>query len=94
MPVHNKRIAIAPIAIQNPNGDLMYSTHTAELTIPGLPAAAHQVHLVPSLASQSLISMGQLCDAGCTVAFTSSTATVSFNNTVVFTGKRTRLTRL
>jgi hypothetical protein len=94
MPVHNKRIASAPIAICNPNGEVMYSTHTAELHIPGLPFAARQVHIVPSLSSQSLLSIGQFCDAGCKVSFDVNSVTVSHNNEVLLTGQRTALTRL
>ena len=94
MPVHNKRIASVPIAIHNPNGEIMYSTHTAELFLPDLPLAARQVHIVPALESQSLISIGQFCDAGCTVAFTATTVTVSLDSSVILTGQRTALTRL
>jgi hypothetical protein len=40
-PVINKRIALNPIAIRNPNGSIMYSTtHDAELDIPNLPLSA------------------------------------------------------
>jgi hypothetical protein len=94
MPVHNKLIATSPIAIRNPNGEVMYSTHTAKLHLPGLPLAARQVHVVPSLASQSLLSIGQFCDAGCKVAFDAETVTVSHNAEVLLTGQRTPLTRL
>jgi hypothetical protein len=94
MPVHNKRLATTPIAIRNPNGEVMYSTHTAELHLPSLPLAARQVHIVPSLESQSLISIGQFCDAGCTVAFTATTVTVSHDQAIILTGQRTALTRL
>jgi hypothetical protein len=38
-PVINKQIAVNPIAICNPNGSIMYSTHDAELDIPNLPIA-------------------------------------------------------
>jgi hypothetical protein len=57
MPVHNKLLATAPVAIRNPNGEAMCSTHTAELHLPGLPLAARQVHIVPLLASQSLCTV-------------------------------------
>jgi hypothetical protein len=94
MPVHNKLLATSPIAIRNPNGEVMHSTHTAELHLPGLPLAARQVHIVHSLASQSLLSIGQFCDAGCKVAFDAETVTVSHNAEVLLTGQRTPLTRL
>jgi hypothetical protein len=72
----------------------MHATHTAELDLPGLPLAARQVHIVPSLTSKSLISIGQFCDAGCTVAFTATTVTVAHAQQVIITGQRTACTRL
>jgi hypothetical protein len=94
IPVHNKHLATTPIAIHNPNGNVMYSTHIAELDLPGLPLAARQVHIVPSLTSQSLISIGQFCDAGCTVVFTATTVTVAHTQQVILTGQCTACTRL
>jgi hypothetical protein len=94
MPVHDKLLATAPVAIRNPNGEVMCSSHTAELHPPGLPLAARQVHIVPSLSSQSPLSIGQFCDAGCKVAFDAETVTVSHDNEVLLTGQRTPLTRL
>jgi hypothetical protein len=66
-PVVNKRIATKPIAIQNPNGSIMSSTHEAELDMAHLPLAARHCHIVPALANHSLLSIGQLCDAGCSI---------------------------
>jgi hypothetical protein len=94
LPVKNKQLATTPIAIRNPNGAIMYSTHTAKLDIPGLPPAARRVHIVPALESKSLISMGQLCDAGCTIAFTATTVTVHYQEHIVLTGTCTSSTRL
>ena len=93
-PVINVRPSVMPIAIRNPNGTVMYSTHDAELNLPSLPLSARQGHIVPSLTSQPLISIGQLCDAGCHVSFTATTVTVTYNNTVVLHGKRSPDTRL
>jgi hypothetical protein len=93
-PIINKRPTLNPIFIRNPNGAIMKSTHEAELDFPMLPPAARHIHIVPALASSSLVSMGQLCDAGCTIAFTAIEVTVSVNNTIVLTGHRTPDTRL
>jgi hypothetical protein len=93
-PVINKRPTLNPIFIRNPNGDIMKSTHEAELDLPMLPPAARHIHIVPALASSSLISMGQLCDAGCTIAFTATEVTVAVNDAIVLTGHRTPDTRL
>jgi hypothetical protein len=54
----------------------MTSTHTATLNIPTLPPAAGKAHIFPSLTSGSLLSIGQLCDFGCTVNFTNTDMTV------------------
>jgi hypothetical protein len=83
-----------PISIRNPNGAVMHSTHEAELDIAALPPHARHVHIVPALSSASLLSMGQLCDAGCKIAFDATDVTVYHNGNIVLTGKRTPATRL
>jgi hypothetical protein len=92
--VINKRSALNPIAIRNPNGSIMYSTHEAELDLPLLPKAARQVHIVPELANHSLLSIGQLCDAGCDVSFNATNVTVCYDNQPILTGQRTPATQL
>jgi hypothetical protein len=94
LPVVNKRPAANPITIHNPNGTIMYSTHTAELDIPHLPPAACQVHIVPDLASHTLLSIGQLCDAGCDVTFNANAVTVTYQNHLILQVTRTATTRL
>jgi len=94
LPVINKRPTTKPIAIHTANGGIMYSTHEAELDFPDLPLAARHVHIVPALAEHTLISIGQLCDAGCHVAFTSTTVTVSYQDRDILHGKRSPDTRL
>jgi Reverse transcriptase (RNA-dependent DNA polymerase) len=89
LPVTDKTIAARPLTIRNPNGSTMKSTHTALLDIPALPLAARTVHIVPDLHENSLISIGQLCDADCTVAFTKHDVTVAYQNEPVLTGSRT-----
>ncbi len=93
-PVINKRITTNPIAIKNPNGSIMYSSHEAELDFPSLPHAARHVHIVPDLEHNTLISIGQLCDAGCDVTFDAATVTVRYKNNIALTGTRTPTTRL
>ena len=69
LPIINVRPTTDGISVLIPNGDHMLSTHTAELDLPHLPHQAKQVHLFPSLASGSLLSIGKLCDAGCYAVF-------------------------
>ncbi len=40
-----------------PNGDQVRSTHTCTLDLPKLPATARLAHIIPGLASHSLISV-------------------------------------
>ena len=47
----------------------MHSNHECDLTIPGLPPPAAEVHIVPGLAHASLISIKKLINAGCNVHF-------------------------
>jgi hypothetical protein len=54
----------------------MYSTHEAELDFPILPISARHVHIVPALRTLSLLSMSQLCDAGCKIIFSATTVSV------------------
>ena len=72
----------------------MYSTHEAELDLPHLPLAARHVHIVPALTTSSLLSMSQLCDAGCRVSFDATSVHVHHNDTLVLHGARTPTTGL
>jgi hypothetical protein len=93
-PVINQRTTVTPITIRNPNGSVMTSTHEAELDLPMLPLAARRVHIVPALACPSLLSMGQFCDAGCTVHFTAEQVTVALADSILLTGHRDPTTKL
>jgi hypothetical protein len=46
------------------NGATMESSHTADLDILELNAAAYKAHVFPGMAHHSLLSVGQLCDEG------------------------------
>ncbi len=48
-----------------PDGNIICSTHTANLDI---PTHARMVHIFPQLTG-SLISIGQLCDVGCVAIY-------------------------
>jgi len=92
--VCNKRTALEPIKIHTPSGTVLQSTHEADLDLPGLPLAARHGHIVPQLATQPLLSIGQLCDAGCDVAFTADRVTIKHNDKVILQGHRTASTKL
>jgi hypothetical protein len=54
----------------------MESSHTAELVIPELNAAACKAHVFPGMANHSLLSVGQLRDEGYIVTFKQATVTI------------------
>ena len=72
----------------------MYSTHLADLDLPTLPPEARQVHIVPDLSSHSLLALGPLCDAGCSVTFDATSVVVTLQNKPILHGCRTPATRL
>jgi hypothetical protein len=69
-PVTNVQPANKPLVVQLPNGAQVQSTHTCLLNLSMLPAAARQAHIIPRLASHSLISVITLTNARCKVHFT------------------------
>jgi hypothetical protein len=54
----------------------MESSHTAELNIPELNAAASIAHVFPGMANHSLLSVGQLCNEGYIVTFKNAWVTI------------------
>jgi hypothetical protein len=54
----------------------MESSHTAELNIPELNAAASKAHVFPGMANNSSISVGQLCNEGYIVTFKNASVAV------------------
>ena len=77
-----------------PSGTTITSTHRATLDLPHLPLAARQCHLFPDLTSGSLISVGQLCDHGCTATFSADSVSVDLHGRAVLHGHRTPATGL
>jgi hypothetical protein len=77
-----------PLEVHLPNGDTITSTHTATLNIPSLPQAARLSRILPGLAQHSLLSVGQICDSGCSVTFTASNVTVTNGDLTFLTGER------
>jgi hypothetical protein len=65
-----------PLTVCLPNGATMESSHTADLDIPELNAAASKAHVFPGMAPYSLLSVGQLCDEGYIVTFRQDTVTI------------------
>lgn len=76
----------------------MHSDTIADIYLPNTPAtfpnSALQIYVVPALKTKSLMSLGQLCDAGCTVHLTSTTLNVLYKGTCILQGTRTQESRL
>jgi hypothetical protein len=90
----NLQAATAPITIAQPDGSTMTSTHEGYLDIPNLPPSRTHAHVVPELNTHSLISIGQLCDAGCTASINKDKIDVSYNGDIVISGNRSVNTTL
>jgi hypothetical protein len=94
-PVLNVIPTNKPIHITIPDGSTLTSTHEGILDFPLLSPAARHVHIFPALHHCSLLSIGQLCDAGYTVTFDATIMQVSdMHQTVLLTGQRSHDTGL
>ncbi len=85
-PVTNMRPTIKPIIARLPNGERVHTMHMCTLNIPALPASAQHVHIIPGLASHSLISVITLCNAGCNVVLTKIGCTIMYCGKVILYG--------
>jgi hypothetical protein len=72
----NKVKSQTPLTVRLSSGATMESSHTAELDIPELNAAAYKSRVFPGMANHSLLSVGQLCDEGYIVTFKNASVTV------------------
>jgi hypothetical protein len=84
----NKKSTTTPLEVRLPNGNTITSTHTETLNMPSLPPAAIRSYILPGLAQHSLLSVGQMCDSGCSVTFTASNVTVTNGQSTILTGQR------
>jgi hypothetical protein len=67
----------------------MESSHTADLDIPELNAAASKAPVFPGMANHSLLSVGKLCDEGYIVTFKQDTVTIcNSDNAKLLSGPR------
>jgi hypothetical protein len=96
-PCSNKQEAHFLLSVNMPNGTTIQSSHTCDLLLADLPPQARKAHILPGRVHNSLISVGQLCDNGCSVTFTQEQVTVSKNKKCVMYGSldpRSRLWRV
>ncbi|WP_288992217.1 hypothetical protein, partial [uncultured Marinobacter sp.] len=65
----------------------MRNTHEGYLDIPQLPDWARKAYLFHDMQT-SLLSIGQLCDAGCIAIFDNEQVSILLNNQIILQGKR------
>jgi hypothetical protein len=78
-PCSAKQAAHVPLIVNMPNGAILHSSQTCNLLLTDLPPQARQAHILPGLAHNSLILVGQLYDKYCSITFTQDQVTVSKN---------------
>jgi hypothetical protein len=93
-PCSNKQEAHTTLNVNMPNGTMIQSSHTCGLLLAYFPPQARKAHILPGLVHNSLISVGQFCDNGCSVTFTQEQVTVSKNGKCVMYGSRDPRSRL
>jgi hypothetical protein len=86
-PVQNLRPAIHPLTINLPDGTKVKSTHTCNITIPGLPTVLVG-HVVPKISIASLIGIRVLCNAGCKVIFTKTSCDIIYDGKIILRGNK------
>ena len=60
------------------------------MKIPHLPREACKAHMLKKLASGNLISLGQLCDAGCKAYIDKNRAYVIYKDKIILQGKQNK----
>ena len=90
----NVQPAANPIHVKLYDGKMMLSIHTCNLNIPGLPAAATAGHIIPDISEYSLVSLVQLCKAGCNLIITTDAMIIHYNGKEIMSGMKCRKTGL
>ena len=86
IPVTNITATPSGIQVLLPNNTKMKATHTGLIDIPQLPTAARQAHIFSSLASGSLLSIGQLYDHGWSAYFDKTKLYIMYNGHIIMQG--------
>ena len=83
-----------PILVRLPNCTIIQNTHECYLPIKNLPKEAILVRVFPQLNSASLLSIRQLCDAGCEATMNGRRLNVYLNNKLILTGPRNKANKM
>ncbi len=84
-PMENIKPTMSPITINLPDGKRVMSTHTCNITIPGLPTVLTG-HIVPGINMALLFGIRVLCKTGCTVTLNDKKCMVWYNNKIILQG--------
>ena len=76
-----------------PNGSPMSTQKTIELLLPKWPAKARKGYTVPNI-TNNLVSVAELCDAGCTVFFHQYGVDITYEGEIIGRGWRDRPSKL
>jgi hypothetical protein len=87
-PATNIIPAAVPLIARLPNGDKVQSTHTCTLNLPALPVGARAAHIIPGLASHSLLSVVTMGNARCMVTFTKINCTIAYCGRTIICGHK------
>ncbi len=93
-PATNILHTATPIVARLPNGERVCTTHTCTLDIPSLPPCACTSHIIPGLASHSLLFVVTMCNAGCTIIFTKIGCTIVYCSQTIVCGHKCTQTGL
>jgi hypothetical protein len=93
-PCSDKQAAHVPPNVNMPNGTTIQSSHICNILLTDMPPQAQQAHILPGFVHNSLVSVGQLCDNGCSATFTQDQVTVSKNEKCVMCRSRDPKSRL
>ena len=88
-PCNNKQLAVNPLLIQIPNGEITTSTHTDLLSQQDLPIQARKAHLFPGI-NKAFLSIGILCNHGRQATFYDKSVLVLNKGSVKVIMKGTR----
>ena len=89
---HKKLPTLNPMTVTIQDGSQDQSTRTSNRNISLLPGKARLGHIIPGLATYSLISVMKLCNTGCEVSLTKFGigVEVRYRQRVVLTGSKCR----
>ena len=93
-PIINITPESSPLTVELPDGACVSSTHTCTLKLPQLPTRYREGHIIPGLASHSLMSVVKLFNEGCEVTFTNIYCQVKHLDRIILRGRKCTRTGL